>query len=217
MQWSGLWSEEYGCLCHHAAAADHRHFDGIRSDASDHCAHCSELQGNRRLGGSYTYGTTNNKLVDISPSGNICAGTWNRNSGGGIADYTICNYPSPLPNSSGLPYSTAFITASADSVVSNPVTVYVHAQVSSISLVGPQSCLSQGQLAQLDAEACYSSGGTQYELCAPSTVTNYACAGKLAPGVSSVPNCSSVTGPLTYSAGTASVASINADDQPDHG
>lgn len=38
---------------------------------------------------SYTYGTTNNKLVDISPSGNICAGTWNRNSGGGIADFTI--------------------------------------------------------------------------------------------------------------------------------
>src|SRR5579864_6018838 len=26
----------------------------------------------------YTYGTTNNKLVDISPGGQICAGTWNR-------------------------------------------------------------------------------------------------------------------------------------------
>src|ERR1035441_2750380 len=25
---------------------------------------------------SYSYGTTNNKLVDISPTGNICAGTW---------------------------------------------------------------------------------------------------------------------------------------------
>ena len=29
--------------------------------------------------------------------GNICAGTWNRNSGGGIADYTICNFPKPVP------------------------------------------------------------------------------------------------------------------------
>src|ERR1700749_4915836 len=27
----------------------------------------------------YSYGTTNNQLVDISPNGNICAGTWNRN------------------------------------------------------------------------------------------------------------------------------------------
>ncbi len=54
---------------------------------------------------SYTYGTTNNQLVDISPTGNICAGTWNRNSGGGIADYTICNFPNPLPNTGGLPYA----------------------------------------------------------------------------------------------------------------
>src|SRR5271166_2532455 len=28
---------------------------------------------------SYSYGTTNNQLVDISPTGNICGGTWNRN------------------------------------------------------------------------------------------------------------------------------------------
>src|SRR5438552_380705 len=73
----------------------------------------------------YTYGTTNNRLVDISPTGNMCAGTWNRNSGGGIADYTICNFPSPAPDTSGLPYSVAYITASASSVTSNPVAVYV--------------------------------------------------------------------------------------------
>ncbi len=56
---------------------------------------------------SYSYGTTNNRLVDISPTGNMCAGTWNRNSGGGIADYTICNYPNPAPDTGGLPYSVA--------------------------------------------------------------------------------------------------------------
>ena len=56
---------------------------------------------------SYTYGTTNNQLVDISPTGNICAGTWNRNTGGGIADYTICNTPeSRFPLPAGLPYGT---------------------------------------------------------------------------------------------------------------
>ena len=65
--------------------------------------------------------------MDISPSGNMCAGTWNRNSGGGIADYTICSYPSPLPSTGGLPYATAYISASADSVTSNPVEVFVHA------------------------------------------------------------------------------------------
>ena len=54
---------------------------------------------------SYTYATTNNQLVDISPTGNMCAGTWNRNSGGGIPDYTICNLPNPLPNTGGLPYA----------------------------------------------------------------------------------------------------------------
>jgi trimeric autotransporter adhesin len=158
---------------------------------------------------SYTYGTTDNKLVDISPSGNICAGTWNRNSGGGIADFTICNYPNPLPNTGGLPYSVGYITASANSVTSNPVAVYVHSQVSSISLVGPQQCLSQGQLAQLDAQACYSSNGSQVLMCAPSTVTsaNYAC--PLAPGVTSVPNCSQAIGTLAYTPGTATVATIN--------
>ena len=159
---------------------------------------------------AYTYGTTNNKLVDISPTGTMCAGTWNRNSGGGIPDYTICNYPSPLPNTGGLPYATAFITAAADSVTSNPVEVYVHAPVTSISLVGPKQCLSQTQVAQLDAEACFAgAGNTQYEFCAPSTVTSYACKNGLAPGVTSVPACNASIGTLSYNAQTASVAQIN--------
>jgi hypothetical protein len=84
---------------------------------------------------TYVYGTTNNQLVDISPTGNICAGTWNRNTGGGIANYTICNKPTPPPSTGGLPYGSAYITASADSVTSNPVQVFIHAQVTSLSLV----------------------------------------------------------------------------------
>ena len=160
---------------------------------------------------NYTYGTTNNQLVDIAPTGNMCAGRWNRNSGGGIADYTICNAPSPLPNSNGLPFGSAFITAAADSVTSNPVQVFVHAPVSaiSLSLAGQQACYSQGAIAQLDSEACFANNGIQYEFCAPSTVTQYACQGGLPPGVTSVPDCTSAIGVATYSAGTASVASIN--------
>jgi trimeric autotransporter adhesin len=158
----------------------------------------------------YSYGTTNNQLVDISPTGGLCAGAWNRNSGGGIPDYTICSYPNPVPSSAGLPYSTAFITASADAVSSNPVQVFVHAPVTAISLVGPQQCLSQTQVAQLDAEACYAgANNTQYEFCAPSTVTSYACKSGLAPGVTAVPACNASIGTLTYNAQNASIAQIN--------
>ena len=61
-------------------------------------------------------------------------------------------------------------SASADSVTSNPVEVFVHAQVSSIALAlsgSAEQCFSQGTAAQLDAQACYASNGKQYELCAP--------------------------------------------------
>lgn len=144
---------------------------------------------------SYSYGTNNNQLVDISPTGNICAGTWNRNTGGGIADYTYCNFPNPLPSTGGLPYGIGYIYASADSVTSNPVTVYVHAPVTSISLVGPSQCQSQGEVAQLDADAYYDNNGTQTLLCAP--------------GSASVPDCESSIGTMSFTVGTASVAKIN--------
>jgi trimeric autotransporter adhesin len=144
---------------------------------------------------SYQYGTYNNQLVDISPTGYICAGTWNRNTGGGIPDYTYCNYPNPLPSTNGLPYAVSYIYATADSVTSNPVAVYVHAPVTSISLVGPSACLSQSQTAQLDAQAYYDNNGTQTLLCAP--------------GSTSVPDCESSIGTLSFAVGTSTVASIN--------
>ncbi len=160
----------------------------------------------------YTYGTTNNQLVDISPAGNICAGTWNRNTGGGIANYTICSAPNPLPTTSGLPYATAYITASAQSITSNPVEVFVHAQVTSVSLVGPTTCLSQGSQATLDAQACYAgANNAQYVLCAPASVVasgNYACAAGLPPGAASIPDCTSAIGTLSYSVGTPAIASL---------
>lgn len=162
----------------------------------------------------YVYGTTNNKLVDISPTGNICAGTWNRNTGGGIPDYTYCNFPSPAPSTNGVPYGVAYITAAANSVTSNPVKVFVHAQVSAVSLVGPQQCLSQTQTAQLDAQACYSVSGKQYLFCAPSSVTtaaspNLACPVPAGQTLASIPSCTTAVGYLNYIVGTSSVATIN--------
>ena len=186
-------------------------------------------KGTAASASSFAYGTTNNQLVDISPTGNICAGTWNRNTGGGIANYTICQFPNPLPSTSlssggSLPYGTAYITASANSVTSNPVEVYVHPQVTSVTLAGPQACLSQGQLAQLDSQACFVDGtGTQRLLCAPPSIATAAnpvtaCTLPYANGVSgarvplsSIPDCTPVLGTLSYSVGNSSIASINAE------
>jgi len=150
----------------------------------------------------FSYGTTNNQLVDISPNGNICAGTWNRNTGGGIADYTYCNFPNPLPSTGGLPYRTAYITATIDTVTSNPVAVYVHAPISSINLVTTplagapaQGCFSQNQQAQLDAQAFYSLNGAQTLLCAPNSAT--------------LPACSASIGTLSFNVGSSAVATID--------
>jgi hypothetical protein len=168
---------------------------------------------------SYAFGTTNNQLLDISPTGNMCAGTWNRNTGGGIANYTICNFPNPLPSTGALPYAVAYVTASANSVSSNPVTVYVHPQVTSVTLVTEptsgtaQQCFSQGTVTTLDAQACFVGSNNQQQLlCAPSSVTStsnpgYAC--PLPTGVTSVPECSAVIGNLNYSVGNNTVASLN--------
>ena len=167
---------------------------------------------------TYIYGTTNNQLVDISPTGNICAGTWNRNTGGGIANYTYCNYPKPLPNTGGLPYGTAFITASANGVTSNPVEVYIHPQVTSVALRGPTQCISQGQLYStasgtpipLDAEACYAGpNNKQYELCAPAGSTQNSCKDGVANGVTSLPTCPNSIGALSFNVGNPAIASIN--------
>jgi trimeric autotransporter adhesin len=152
--------------------------------------------------GTLSYGTSNNQLVDISPTGGICAGTWNRNAGGGIPDYTYCSYPNPLPSTGGLPYAIAYVTATADAVTSNPVTVYVHAPISSVNLVTSplagataQGCYSQNTQAQLDAQAFYSLNGTQTLLCGP--------------GSSSVPECSNSIGTFNFLTGNASIATIN--------
>jgi hypothetical protein len=174
---------------------------------------------------TYFYGTTNNQLVDISPSGNICAGTWNRNSGGGVANYTVCNSPDPAPSTNGLPYAVAYVTASAQSIVSNPFPVFVHAPATSVSLVTTpvgQQCYSQGKQATLDAQVCFAGADNkQYLLCAPSSVTiaktvSPACDLPYANGVSgpqiplsAIPNCSSAVGILNYFVNNAVIAGIN--------
>ncbi len=50
---------------------------------------------------SYSVNNANSVFADINPSnGQVCGGTWNRNTGGGIPDYTTCTAPVTPPVSS---------------------------------------------------------------------------------------------------------------------
>jgi trimeric autotransporter adhesin len=86
---------------------------------------------------SYTYaifdanGKPDITIADVQPTtGKLCAGSWNRNTGGGIPDFTTCN---PTGKS-----GTAFVTASGSGATSNALPIYVHPVVTSVVL-GPLS------------------------------------------------------------------------------
>jgi trimeric autotransporter adhesin len=116
--------------------------------------------------GTYTYGTSNLLLADISPTGQLCGGTWNRNSPGGIADFTICTPPAGstnAPSGQSPPNACSLVsnptvcgvvtvTATGAGVTSNPVNVYIHPPISSITInpnaqqaQGGSGCTSQNQ------------------------------------------------------------------------
>src|ERR1700761_737920 len=98
----------------------------------------------------YTYGTTDMTIADVSPTGAVCGGTWNRNTPA-VANFTTC-----IPTGKT---GVAYMTASAAGFVSNQVAVYSHPNITSLQLVGPTNsagqpiCVSQGQTSQLDAKA----------------------------------------------------------------
>lgn len=99
-----------------------------------------DCKGTAETVSAYTYATfdANGKpditIADVVPSGanagSLCAGTWNRNTGGGIADFTTC-----MPTGkSGI----AYVTASGGGAASNSLPVFVHPVVTSVVL-GPLS------------------------------------------------------------------------------
>ncbi len=101
----------------------------------------------------YIYGSSNLLLADISPTGGVCGGTWNRNSPGGIADYTICTPPagSNTQQCTSTSCGVAQLTASGGGVTSNPVPVYIHPPISAIT-ISPKAqtgCTSQNQAGPL--------------------------------------------------------------------
>ncbi len=101
-------------------------FGAVRQPAATDC------KGNSVSTGAFTYGTTDMTIVDVVPTtGQLCAGLWNRNTGGGIPDYTVCN----PTNKTG----TAYVTASANGATSNPIPVFVHPIVTSVVLGSPST------------------------------------------------------------------------------
>ncbi len=70
-------------------------------------ATAQDCKGNAVSVKSFTYASTSSFgantnggpiFADINPSsGQVCGGTWNRNTGGGIADFTTCSAPSSAP------------------------------------------------------------------------------------------------------------------------
>jgi trimeric autotransporter adhesin len=154
---------------------------------------------------TYTYGTTDRTIADVSPSGAICGGTWNLHTPA-VAAYTTC-----IPtNKTGV----AYMTASAAGFTSNQVAVYSHPPITSLQLVGPTNsagapiCLSQGQTSQLDAKAYCTSTGTSGSCPSPTAAVGQQVL-LCQPGSTTVPECTNSIGHLTYAATSAGVVTID--------
>jgi trimeric autotransporter adhesin len=156
----------------------------LQSPTAENCS------GGTASVGTYTYGTSDRTIADVSPTGAVCGGTWNYNTPA-VASYTTC-----IPTGKT---GVAYMTAAAGGFTSNQVAVYSHPNITSLQLIGPTNssgapiCLSQGQTSQLDAIAYVTnSAGQQTLLCSPTTN-----------------DCNNVIGHITYSAASADVVTID--------
>lgn len=101
----------------------------------------TDCKGTAETVSSYTWATfdANGKpdmtIADVVPSGpnagKLCGGTWNRNTGGGIADFTTC-----MPTGKS---GTAYLVASGNGASSNSLPIFVHPVVTSVVLGGAPS------------------------------------------------------------------------------
>jgi trimeric autotransporter adhesin len=160
----------------------------------------------------WTYSSSDLLLADISPTGLICAGTWNRNSPGGTTNFTICTPPagSSISSFSGCNSTScgiAQVTASGGGVTTNPVNIYIHPPITSMTIPDQSACLSQGSAlsTSLLAETTVTGpGGTP--LCGPAGTVP-----------ASIPSCISPSaniGTINYGATTTSVVNINNTTNP---
>lgn len=155
---------------------------------------------------NWTYASSNLLLADVSPSGQICAGTWNRNSPGGISDFSICTPPSgatlaSFKSCTGTSCGTVQVTASGGGVTTNPVNIYIHPPITSMTIPNQAACLSQGQtLSQslLAETTVLGPGGVT--LCSPTSVSCTSPASNI--------------GTIQYAANNTNVVTINNTTNP---
>ena len=103
-----------------------------------------DCKGNSVSVSKFVYASTNGYVAgaaagqiyaDINPStGAICAGTWNRQTGGSVSDYTVCTPPTVTPAN-----YIAYVTATAEGATSNAIPVFIHAQPTSIEIGNPST------------------------------------------------------------------------------
>src|SRR5580692_6838800 len=131
----------------------------------------TDCKGTTETVAKYTYGTflangtPDMTIADVEPTnGRLCAGTWNRNTGGGIADFTTC-----MPtNKTG----TVYVVASGSGASSNPLPVFVHPVVTNVTL-GPLATDCVNNPSTNCSPAAFD---TQTTTCALTTNGNGCCA-----------------------------------------
>jgi hypothetical protein len=130
----------------------------------------------------YTYATflpngqPDMTIADVQPTtGRLCAGTWNRNTGGGIADFTTCN----PTNKSG----TVYVVANGNGVSSNPLPIFIHPVVTNVTLGGLSTDCVNDPATNCSPAAFI----TQTSTCAQTTNGNGCCAVPVPPPAAAVP------------------------------
>lgn len=160
----------------------------------------------------WTYASSNLLLADVSPTGQICAGTWNRNSPGDTPDFTICSPPSGSTVSSfsgcvSTSCGTVQITASGGGVTTNPVDIYIHPPITSMTIPSQTACVSQGQ-------PLVNSAGQQTSLLAETTVVGPGGKTLCSPTTTSCTSPNANIGTIQYAAVNANVVTINNTTNP---
>ena len=172
------------------------------------------------VSGGFTYATTNSSIADVNPTnGTVCAGSWNRNTGGGIGSFTICTPPAGGVTTQHV----AYITASASGATSNPIAIYIHPQVTAVALSGgPPNCDTDPDSTCLTSNgaACNQStvGATQiYPEYSPNACvsqnTPYQLAARVYQGgyTDAAHNITCQVGPVNFALqGATNIASLNA-------
>jgi hypothetical protein len=161
---------------------------------------------------TWHYASSNLLLADISPSGTICAGTWNRNSGGGVPDFSICTPPSgsslsAFKGCTSTSCGTVQVTATGGGVTTNPVNIYVHPPITSITIPSQSACISQ-------SDTLTDSKGESLSLLAETTVAGPGGVVLCSPSTTSCTDAAANIGTIQYTPVSGTVVTINNTTNP---